>query len=100
LIWTALWASIGAQAFKAKAFWFCLVLAIIALGGAYLYQTGKSKVAKIISLIASTFALAYYLQTFIASPEEDANFRIGLIILSSIALLIVTLMPTANSRDS
>lgn len=46
LIWTGLQANIQAQAYKPNALWFCLVLGLMALAGAFLFRLNQTKAAR------------------------------------------------------
>ncbi len=97
VFWTGLWRCIEVKAFKPNAFYFCLVTGLMAVGSGFLYWKGKEKLAMVIGLAAAGFVLGYYLFTFVTAPEKDANFRVGLVIMASIAELIVILLPQRRS---
>ena len=96
IIWTGLWRSVEAQAFKPNAFWFCLILGTILLVSAFLHQFGKTKLASLLSVSIAIIALSFYLYSFISNAEQDASFRVALVITSSIAFIVVSLLPSAK----
>ncbi len=89
MIWTGLLRSIEAQAFKPNAFYFCIVIGVLSIIGGFLFRAEKRWPAIIISLVATGTALAFYLNCFIAQPEQDATVRVALAIIASVAELCV-----------
>ncbi len=99
VIWTGLWRNIQAAAYKPNALWFCLVLGSIAIAGAFLDRKGHGRKGVPAVLFAAFVVLAFYFREFVTKPESEANFRVGLVILSSIAMIVVALFPEAR-KDS
>lgn len=97
IIWTGLWRSIEAQAFKPNAFFFCLTMALLALVGAFFFKTGRGKIGTIVAVSVSAIVLIFYLYSFVTNAEQDASFRVALIITSSIAALVILLSPQRSS---
>ena len=98
IMWTGLWRSIEAQAFKPNAFWFCLTMALAALVGAYLFRIGKHRIATIMTAGTVLIVLTFYLYSFITNSVQDASIRVGLIITSSVAELVVILFPAVRDK--
>ncbi len=94
VIWTGLYRTIEAQAFKPNAFYFCLVTGSMGIAAGFLYWLGKSKLARVLGLAAGGFVVGYYLFTFVTAPEEDANVRVAIAILAGLVQLITCLLPT------
>ncbi len=92
-IWTGLWRGIEAHAYKPNALWFCLVMGVIAIAAGFLYRMNKRPLAMITALVAVVFVLSFYFYCFIAQPEKDATFRVGVAIVASIGELVVILLP-------
>ena len=99
LIATALINCIQAQELKMNALGFCTTMAVIIIAGAVVYQLGKRCVGTIVISVATALVLGFYVFSFLSAPDKDANWRIGAIILSSIAELMVCLFPRAVARD-
>jgi hypothetical protein len=93
IIWTGLWRSVEAQTFKPNAFWFCLTMGMVALVGAFLYRIQMPRIATVVAAGVTLITLTFYLYSFITNSEQDASFRVALIILTSIAELVVILFP-------
>jgi hypothetical protein len=93
VIWTGLWRNIQAAAYKPNALWFCLAIGLMAIVAGFLYRKGQERSASVTAFIAVTIVLSFYFKEFISQPEQEANFRVGLIILSSIAQFVVIFMP-------
>ncbi|MEM9346738.1 MAG: hypothetical protein AAGB26_08985 [Planctomycetota bacterium] len=93
LIWTGLWRSIEASAFKPNSFWFCLVLGAVAIGAGFLFRLQKRLVASLMALFVVTVVLGFYTSEFITSAEDEANFRVGFIMVASLAECVVVLLP-------
>lgn len=93
VIWTGLLRNIEAQAYKPNALWFCLAMGVVAILGGFLYRIRRPRIGGALALTAATIVLAFYFYCFIKQPEKDANYRVGLVILASIAELIVVAMP-------
>ena len=98
ILWTGLQRSIEAAAFKPNAFFFCGVMSLLAIAGAYLIKGGFDRSGRIIASFAAVVALAYYLSSFMLAPQDDATVRVGLAIVSSLAALIALTLP--KSPDS
>ena len=96
IIWTGLWRNIQAAAYKPNALWFCWALGLVAIVAGFLYRMGRERSASITAFIAATIVISFYFKEFITQPEQEANFRLGLIILSSIAQLVVIFMPSRS----
>lgn len=99
VIWTGLLRCIEAQEFKPNAFYFCGVTGVMAIAAGFLYWMRKPKLATIFGLASAGFVLGYYLFTFTADPEIDANYRVGVAIIAAIAELIVVLLPSRPEVD-
>lgn len=95
LIWTGLQANIQAQAYKPNALWFCLVLGLMALAGAFLFRLDQTKAARSVTGFVVALVFGFYLYCFIKDPAVDATMRVGLILLSSIAEAVVVFLPAA-----
>ena len=93
LIWTGLHRGIDAAAYKPNALWFCMVLGLMSIAASYLYRLNLRWVASGLVSVAAITALSFYLYCFITQPEKDANFRIGVVILASIAQLAYAWLP-------
>jgi hypothetical protein len=93
IIWTGLWRNIEASAYKPNALWFCLVLGLVAIIAGFLYRMERERTAAITAFTVTTIVFSFYFREFITKPEDEANFRVGLIMLSSIAQLVVIFMP-------
>ena len=93
IIWTGLWRSLEAQAFKPNAFWFCLTMASGALAGAFLYRIGRQKLGTAVTTAVASIVLVFYLYSFITNAAQDASFRVALIITTSLAELVIVLFP-------
>jgi len=99
-IWTGLWRGIEAQAYKPNALWFCLVTGTAAIAAGFLYRMNKRRAAMITALVAVVLVLGFYFYSFIAQPEKDATYRVGLIIVASIGELVVILLPGPGASES
>jgi hypothetical protein len=93
IIWTGIWRNIQAAAYKPNALWFCLTLGLVAIVAGFLYRKGRQRAASVTAFIAAAVVLSFYFNEFVGKPEEEATFRVGLVILSSIAQLVVIFMP-------
>ena len=100
VIWTGLWRNIQAAAYKPNALWFCLTLGIIAIIAGFLYRKGRERVASITAFFSAAVILAFYFRESITKPETEANVRVGLVILSSIAMLVVILFPRKQQNQN
>lgn len=98
VIWTGLLRGIEAKAYKPNSLWFCLIMGLICIGAAYLFRLGKDGVATVVSLVATSFVLSFYLYCFIYKPEGDATVRVGLVIVASIGFLAMIFLPPAPSK--
>ena len=98
IIWTGLWRNIEARAYKPNALWFCLVMGIIVIGAGFLYRKGIDRIARIVALLAVTLVFGFYFFSFVSKPQNDATFRVGLIILTSIAQYVVILLPENTTK--
>lgn len=94
LVWTGLQASIDAGQYKPNALWFCLVTGLLVMGGAFLLRTGKLTAGRWVAGPVVALVFGFYLFCFITAPE-DANLRVGLIILASLAEAVVLFLPAA-----
>ena len=92
-IWTGLWRGIEAQAYKPNALWFGLVMGVTAIAAGFLYRMNKHLAGTITALVATVLVLGFYFTTFISQPEKDATYRVGIIIVASVAELVVILLP-------
>ncbi|MCW1885566.1 hypothetical protein OKA04_12575 [Luteolibacter flavescens] len=100
LIWTGLLPGIVQRAYKPNALWFCLVLGIAMLAGAFLFRLGRRRAARAVCGPVVALVFGFYLYCFIKAPAEDATIRVGLIILSSIAQAVVVFLPAAPGSES
>ena len=94
-VWTGLWRGIEAQAYKPNALWFGLVMGAVAIAAGFLFRLGRDLPGAITALVAVAFVLGFYFHCFVSQPEKDATFRVGIIIVASIAELVVLLLPAA-----
>jgi len=92
-IWTGLWRSIEAQAYKPNALWFCVAMGAVAIAAGFLYRMEKHLAGMVTALVSVIFVLGFYSYCFIGQPEKDATLRVGIIILASISELVVILLP-------
>jgi hypothetical protein len=99
VIWTGLLRNIETRAYHADALWFCLTMGVIALAAAFLFRAGRTVAARVVGTFAVAVVLSFYLYCLIKVPAEDATLRVGLIILSSIAEVVVIFLP-ALPRDA
>jgi hypothetical protein len=97
-IWTGLWRNIEAQAYKANALWFCLVMGLVAIAAGFLYRIEHRRVAAILAAATAAIVLGFYFHCFVTKPQSDATMRVGLIILASLAELVVVFLPAAPHR--
>ena len=100
IIWTGLLRNIVAAAYKPAALWFCLVMGLIAIAAGFLFRKGFDRAASVTALFAAGVVLCFYFSEFINEPETEANYRVGLIILSSIAEFVVVLLPKKQTSDT
>ncbi len=98
VIWTGLWRSIQAAAYKPNSLWFCLIIGLVAIVAGFLYRKRLERAASITAFCAAAIVFTFYFREFVTQPEKDATFRVGLIILSSIAQLVVIFLP--KKRES
>jgi hypothetical protein len=54
--------------------------------------------AAITALIPVAFVLGFYLFRFIGQPEENASYRVGIIVVASFAELVVIFLPASQER--
>ena len=97
IVWTGLQAGINAKAYKPNALWFCLVMGLAAIAAAYLFRAGRIRVAKGLSFFVTGLVFGFYLYCFIKHPAEDANLRVGLAILSSLAAGALIFLPGSRN---
>ncbi len=97
VIWTGILRSIEAEAFKPNAFWFCCVVGLMAIGGAYLMRLGRERIGTMLAVFAGLVALIFYVYCLIKQPEQDANYRVGTVIVASVGTLVLVLLP--KQRD-
>ena len=95
IIWTGLLRNIEAAAYKPNALWFCLVMGLIAIAAGFLFRKGLNRTATIVGLLATAVIFCFYFREFICEPETEATYRVGSIILSSIAEFVVLLLPSS-----
>ena len=98
VIWTGLLRGIEAVAYKPNALWFCIAMGLLAIAAGFFYRLDKRMVAAILGAMAAGIVLAFYLYCFIVQPEKDANYRVGLVIVASIAELVVIFLPAQKSN--
>lgn len=99
IIWTGLLRNIEAAAYKPNALWFCMAMGLLAIGAGFLFRKGYNRAATICGLLATGVIFCFYFREFICEPENEANYRVGSIILSSIAEFVVLLLPE-NDRPT
>ncbi|MEM6504913.1 MAG: hypothetical protein AAF711_05565 [Planctomycetota bacterium] len=100
LVWTGLWRSIEAAEFKPNSFWFCLVLGAVAISAGFLFRLQRRLIASLMALFVVTVVLGFYTSEFITSAEKEANFRVGFVMIASLAELVVVLLPNVPSSDA
>jgi hypothetical protein len=100
LISTGLLRGIEAQEFKPNALFFCLTFGIIAIVAGYLYKLGKGVAGSMVGMLASVPVLGFYFYCFISQPEKDANLRVGVAIIASIAQIIVCTLPCSGGCET
>lgn len=93
LIGTGLMRSIEAQAFKPNAFWFCLVMGLLAIGAGYLFRLGKFRTGVIVAVSTSVLVISFYMYCLITQPEKDATYRVCAALLAGFAELSLVLLP-------
>ena len=93
VIWTGLLRGIEAQQFKPNAFWFCFAMGMMAIGAGFLYRLGQIKVAIPMAMISGAIVLVYYVSCFTSQPEQDATYRVGLVIVAAVAQIVFALLP-------
>lgn len=93
IIWTGLLRGIEAKAYKPNALWFCMFMGFLAIFAGFLYRLEKRLLASVLGIITLSIVFSFYLKSFMTNPQEDATYRVGLIILASIAELVVILLP-------
>ena len=94
LIWIGLWRSVLAQEFKPNAFYFCFATGLLAITAGYAFRLGKRWVGAVLGLAAVAPVLSFYTYCFITDPESDANYRVALAIVASIAQICVITLPS------
>ncbi len=99
VIWTGLQSGIEAKAFKPNALFFCLVTGVAAIAAGFLFRLEKCLAAWITALTSTIFVLGFYFTCFVEQPEKDATYRVGVVILASIAYLVTLFLPPTK-RDS
>ena len=92
MIWTGLYRSIEAEAFKPNAFWFCTVVGLLAIAGAYLIRF-RVAAGLILTSLAAGSAAAFYIRCFMIQPEKDATVRVALAIVASLGVLAFLWLP-------
>jgi len=95
LIATGLLRGIEAQAYKPNSLWFCIVTGLLIITGAALWQKGRACIGKAITSVVTVLVLSFYFYSFVSSPDKDATLRVGAIILTSIAQMLVVFFPKA-----
>ena len=99
-IWTGLWRGIEAQAYKPNALWFCLVMGLTSIAGSFLLRAGRRRAGTITALVPAAIVLAVYFREFTLAPEENATFRVGIVLLASIAQIALLLLPSPPRSTS
>ena len=97
VIWTGLLRNIEAQAYKPNALWFCLVMGLVAIAAGYLLRLGKTRAGTATAAGSVAFVLGFYVYSFVSDPAADATVRVGAMILSSIAEVVVLSLPAARA---
>ncbi len=95
VIWTGLLRGIEAQAYKPNSLWFCLAMGMLCIAAGFLFRMEKSRIAASVGTFAALVVLAFYFYCFVAQPEKDASYRVGLIIVASIGYLSAIYFPSS-----
>ena len=74
VIWTGLWRSIQAAAYKPNSLWFCLIIGLVAIVAGFLYRKRLERAASITAFCAAAIIFTFYFREFITQPEKDATF--------------------------
>jgi len=96
IVWTGLWRNIEAQAYKPNSLWFCMVMGLLVISSVYLYRLNRPRLALIIGSASTFLVLGFYLYCLISNPATDATVRVGLIILTSLAHLVILFLPAQS----
>ncbi len=99
VVWTGLLRSIQAQTFKPNSFWFCLVTGLLAIAAGYFLRIKKIWVGTIVGLVAVVPVVSFYVNCFITQPDKDATYRVGLVIVASIAEICVLTIPRLGDKS-
>jgi len=70
-----------------------MALGLVVIVASFLYRKRLERAASITAFCATAIVFGFYFREFVTHPEVEANFRVGLIILSSIAQLVVIFLP-------
>ena len=97
LLATGLLRSIEAQGYKPNSLWFCFISALLIILGAALIQKNFRFIGKLLCGAITLLVFVFYLYSFISAPEKDANLRVGAIILTSFAQLIILFFPKGKA---
>lgn len=103
IIATGLLRGIEARAYKPNALWFCTVMGVLAITSGFLYRLKRTRAGAVLALVVCGVVLSFYSYCFVSQPEKDASFRVGAIILASVAQVVVILLPAeplGHSVDS
>ena len=87
--------------FKPNAFYFCSVVALLSIVGAFLIRAGKKWGGFVVAGVATGTALAFYLWCFIMKPEQDASVRVACAIIASVGqMCVLATLVLPHGRDS
>ena len=98
VIWTGLWRNIEAASYKPNALWFCMTTGVIAIVAGFYYRKDRERLASIIAFCVTSVVFGFYLYEFVSSAETEATFRVGLVILSSIAQFVIIFLPARQTK--
>ncbi|MFT5525304.1 MAG: hypothetical protein ACI9HK_003271 [Pirellulaceae bacterium] len=100
LISTGLLRGIEAVAYKPNALFFCLTFGTIAIVAGYLYRMNKGIAGSVIAMVAAVPVLIFYFSCFVSQPDKDANLRVAVAIVASIAQIIVSTLPCSGGCET
>ena len=93
VIATGLLRGIEAKAYKPNSLWFCSVCSLLIIGGAVLMQRGSHLLGKSLVGAITLLILGFYFYSYVSAPGDDATYRVGAVIVSSIGALLVLFFP-------
>ena len=77
---------------------FCLAMGLLAISAAFAYRNNRATLATVLGSVAGLMVLGFYFYCFIKQPEKDADVRVGLVIIASIAQLALLWLPHEINR--